>query len=119
MIPRAVGIGLGLDTVWWGITLLTLEEVLPSVLISTIYGYSREREKSADIHGLDTLIASGYEPREMEKVFQLLGEQGYEQPPLFYSTHPKLEERRAYVWAFRCNLFVRHICRRLAFDLLR
>ncbi|HYJ86496.1 MAG TPA: M48 family metalloprotease [Pyrinomonadaceae bacterium] len=84
--PGATGLGLALST------------ISPLMLLLSVSGYSRELEKEADLEGLKTLTAAGYEADQMVKVIRLLqmdieGEQIH----TFYSDHPKLQDRVNYL----------------------
>lgn len=63
---------------------------------AAVTGYSRDLEREADAEGLRLVVGAGYEPREALKLFQTLkrdAEQEKVEVPLFYSSHPRLEER--------------------------
>jgi len=64
---------------------------------AAVTGYSRDLERQADVEGLRHGVAAGYDPAEAPKLFQVLErdvEQEKAQVPLFYATHPRLQERR-------------------------
>jgi len=44
--------------------------VSPFLLVLSIFGYSRELEKEADLEGLKNLAAADYYPEEMVKFVQ-------------------------------------------------
>ena len=75
-----------------------IANVSPFMLVLSIFGYSRELEKEADLEGLKSLTAAGYAPDEMVSSFKLLQKdiEG-EQLNSFYSDHPKLQERVTYI----------------------
>jgi predicted Zn-dependent protease len=75
-----------------------IANISPFMLALSIFGYSRELEKEADLEGLKNLTAAGYAPEEMVNSFKLLQKdiEG-EQLNSFYSDHPKLQERVTYV----------------------
>ena len=75
--------------------------VSPFILISTIYGYSRDLEKEADLKGVDLMMSAEYPPEEMVKALKLLSNdiEG-EQLKLFYNDHPQLQDRISYVSAY-------------------
>jgi predicted Zn-dependent protease len=61
---------------------------------NAVYGaYTRPQESEADDLGLKWLIAAGYDPRGMERLFDLLGRQS--SLPAFISTHPAPDDRAA------------------------
>jgi beta-barrel assembly-enhancing protease len=73
----------------------------PAVLVSTIYGYSRELEKEADIGGLTASNNANYSTEEMVAMLKLL-DSSHEvdlSTPNFYQDHPKLKDRIEYVSA--------------------
>lgn len=72
--------------------------VSPFILLSTIYGYSRDLEKEADLKGVDLMMSVEYPPEEMVKALKLLSNdiEG-EQLKLFYNDHPQLQDRISYV----------------------
>jgi predicted Zn-dependent protease len=59
--------------------------------------YSRDDERQADDLGLRYMVAQGYDPREMPRVFEVLRRvsegQGGQRIPEWRSTHPSEEER--------------------------
>jgi predicted Zn-dependent protease len=66
------------------------------VLVASISGYSRDKEREADRVGLTLVAQAGYDPREGRKLFdQMLRASagGRGGANLFYATHPKMEER--------------------------
>ncbi|MBI3894817.1 MAG: M48 family metalloprotease [Acidobacteria bacterium] len=97
-ILQAVGRGAQGAGGAWGWTLGTIGSIVPSVLAATISGYSRELEKEADLYAVNKLLEGGYDAGEMVSVFKLLQrEQDVNLETIFYSDHPKLEERVGYV----------------------
>ena len=63
---------------------------------AAVTGYSRDLERQADVEGLRRAVAAGYDPAEAPKLFAILKrdvEQEKVQAPLFYATHPRLQER--------------------------
>lgn len=75
-----------------------IANISPFILVLSIFGYSRDMEKEADLEGLKTLTTAGYAPEEMVNSLKLLQKdiEG-EQLNSFYSDHPKLQERVNYV----------------------
>src|SRR6185295_9441204 len=72
--------------------------ISPFMLVLSIFGYSRELEKEADVEGLKNLTAAGYQPDEMVNVIKVLQKdiEG-EQVSSFYNDHPKLQDRVNYL----------------------
>jgi Zn-dependent protease with chaperone function len=63
---------------------------------AAVTGYSRDLEREADIEGLRRGVAAGYDAAEATKLFHLLARDAQQekvQAPLFYATHPRLQER--------------------------
>jgi predicted Zn-dependent protease len=68
------------------------------ILAATINGYSRDLEREADLDGVLTMRAAGHDAGEMAGAFrQLQAAHDLEQDAIFYTDHPRLEERIAYV----------------------
>ncbi|MCP3876050.1 MAG: M48 family metalloprotease [Desulfobacteraceae bacterium] len=66
------------------------------IATSSIFGYSREHEHQADEMGYQRLINTGYDAQEAVKAFKILlleAKAEKEESPLFFSSHPSLEER--------------------------
>lgn len=64
--------------------------------ISSIYGYSRELERDADSGGYRRLLTAGYDVRESVAVFESMLKEVKEldiDQPVFFSSHPRLQER--------------------------
>ena len=72
-----------------------------NILIATMFGYSRDLEKEADLKGVDVMIIAEYPPEEMVKALTLLSNdiEG-EQLKFFYNDHPQLKDRIGYVTAY-------------------
>jgi predicted Zn-dependent protease len=75
--------------------------VAPFIMIATIYGYSRDLEREADLKGIDMMISAEYSPEEMVNVMKLLDKdiEG-ENIRLFYNDHPSLDERIKYLSSY-------------------
>jgi predicted Zn-dependent protease len=75
--------------------------VSPLILVTTMFGYSRDLEKEADLKGVDVMIIAEYPPEEMLKALTLLSNdiEG-EQLKFFYNDHPQLKDRIGYVTAY-------------------
>ena len=80
---------------------MAVTTVAPFILMATIYGYSRDLEREADLKGVDMMISAEYAPEEMVNVMKLLDKdiEG-ENIRLFYNDHPSLDERIKYLSAY-------------------
>jgi predicted Zn-dependent protease len=75
--------------------------VSPLILVTTMFGYSRELEKEADLKGVDVMSVAEYPPEEMVKALTLLSnDMEGEQLKFFYNDHPQLKDRIGYVTAY-------------------
>lgn len=67
---------------------------------ASMSSYSREMEQESDIHGLQWIVAAGYNPNEVPKVFALFlreyGDQG-KMENYFWGDHPRNETRMKYL----------------------
>lgn len=82
-----------------GTSVYAAADVAPIFVIYTVFGYSRELEKDADVRGLTAMTNAGYSGEEMSAAFRLLDtgpEVHLESEPRFYADHPKLRDRIAY-----------------------
>ena len=81
-----------------GAVITIVTTVAPFIMIATIYGYSRDLEREADLKGIDMMITAEYPPEEMISVMKLLDQdiEG-ENVRLFYNDHPALDERIKYL----------------------
>ena len=97
-ISSLVGAWSSLAGVAVGWSINAIANVVPVMLVVSIYGYNRELEREADLYSVTRLSDSGYDAREVVNVFKLLQKdlEG-DQIKLFYNDHPQLEERIAYV----------------------
>ena len=78
----------------------TMGNLLPLIVVSTIFGYSRELEHEADVYAVNTLRVQGYDLREFSRGFELLRkgpEVDLSKEPVFWASHPKLADRVQYV----------------------
>jgi len=84
-----------------GAVITVVTTVAPFIMIATIYGYSRDLEREADIKGIDMMISAEYAPEEMINVMKLLDKdiEG-ENIRLFYNDHPALDERIKYLSSY-------------------
>jgi predicted Zn-dependent protease len=68
---------------------------------NAVYGsYTRPQETEADEVGLKWMVAAGYDPQGMLRLFKALSAGGSSSVPAFLSTHPANEERVKMVEAF-------------------
>lgn len=95
-VMSAVGAYAPLGVVGAVINVVTM--VAPFIMMATIYGYSRDLEREADLKGIDMMISAEYPPEEMVNVLKLLDKdiEG-ENIRLFYNDHPSLDERIKYL----------------------
>ncbi len=78
--------------------------LVPAILNASILGYSRELERNADLYAVEKLFDSGYDPHELVNAFRHLDEKNEVQlQTVYYSDHPKLLTRIAYVEAAIVN----------------
>jgi len=66
------------------------------VALSSMFGYSREHEREADVIGYQRLVAAGYSVRESIRTFEHLQAEikaADIKEPFFFASHPKLQER--------------------------
>ncbi len=84
-----------------GAVITIVTTVAPFILIATVYGYSRDLEREADLKGVDMMISAEYSPEEMVNVMKLLNKdfEG-ENIRLFYNDHPALDERIKYLSSY-------------------
>jgi beta-barrel assembly-enhancing protease len=81
--------------------------LLPMIVISTVFGYSRELEHEADVYAVNTINLQGYDLREFSRGFELLRkgpEVDLSKEPVFWASHPKLVDRVQYVAAMAKQL---------------
>src|SRR5258708_16421227 len=84
-----------------GAVISVVKSIDPFIVIATMYGYSRDLEREADLKGIDMMISAEYPPEEMVKVMKLLNKdlEG-EEIRLFYNDHPALQERINYLSSY-------------------
>ena len=84
-----------------GAVITVVTTVAPFIMVATIYGYSRDLEREADLKGIDMMISAEYAPEEMVNVMKLLDKdfEG-ENIRLFYNDHPSLDERIKYLSSY-------------------
>ena len=84
-----------------GAVIIVVTTVAPFILMATVYGYSQDLEREADLKGVDMMISAEYSPEEMVNVLKLLNRdiEG-ENIRLFYNDHPSLNERIKYLSSY-------------------
>jgi predicted Zn-dependent protease len=84
-----------------GAVITVVTTVAPFIMMATIFGYSRDLEREADLKGIDMMISAEYSPEEMVNVMKLLDKdiEG-ENIRLFYNDHPSLDERIKYLSSY-------------------
>jgi predicted Zn-dependent protease len=83
-----------------------VELTVPSIMNSTIYGYSRELEQEADLRAVHALVDAGYSAGEMKTFFDVM-QQDHDvdlSKKGFYQDHPKLQVRSRYVGDLAASL---------------
>ena len=80
-----------------GLAIDLIATLSPLMLALSVFGYSREQEKQADLEGLKYATAAGFVPEGMPNSFRAMQKdlEG-EQLNTFYADHPKLQERVNY-----------------------
>jgi predicted Zn-dependent protease len=79
-----------------------LGNLLPMIVVSTVFGYSRELEHEGDVYSVNRLAIQGYDLRQFSRGFELLRkgpEVDLSKEPVFWASHPKLNDRVQYVAA--------------------
>src|SRR5437867_6992585 len=74
-----------------GAVITIVTAVAPFIVMATMYGYSRDLEREADLKGIDMMLAAEYPPEEMVKTMKVLKQdiEG-EEIRYFYNDHPAL-----------------------------
>src|SRR4029078_5062717 len=84
-----------------GAAITAITMIAPFIIVATIFGYSRDLEREADLKGIDMMISAEYSPEEMVNVMKVLDRdiEG-ENIRLFYNDHPSLDERIKYLSSY-------------------
>jgi predicted Zn-dependent protease len=84
-----------------GAVIMVVTTVAPFIVMATVFGYSRDLEREADLKGVDMMISAEYSPEEMVNVMKLLDKdlEG-DNIRLFYNDHPSLDERIKYLSSY-------------------
>jgi predicted Zn-dependent protease len=81
-----------------GAVITIVTAVAPFIVLATMFGYSRDLEREADLKGIDMMIAAEYPPEEMVKMMKVLKmDLEGEDIRYFYNDHPALQERINYL----------------------
>jgi predicted Zn-dependent protease len=81
-----------------GAVITIITAVAPFIVMATMFGYSRDLEREADLKGIDMMIAAEYPPEEMVKMMKVLNlDIEGEDIRYFYNDHPALQERIKYL----------------------
>jgi beta-barrel assembly-enhancing protease len=84
-----------------GAVITIVTAVAPFIVLATMFGYSRDLEREADLKGIDMMIASEYPPEEMVKMMKVLNmDIEGEEIRYFYNDHPALQERINYLSSY-------------------
>ena len=82
----------------WALTVSAIGNVSGLAVAISVYGYSRDVEREADLDGLERLRQSGRDPAQLVRLFTLMDRRLEPEPiPLFWRDHPRNRERIAYV----------------------
>jgi len=84
-----------------GAVITIVTAVAPFIVLATMFGYSRDLEREADLKGIDMMIAAEYPPEEMVKTMKVLNmDIEGEEVRYFYNDHPALQERIDYLTSY-------------------
>ena len=84
-----------------GAVIIAATTIAPLIVMATVFGYSRDLEREADLKGIDMMVTAEYAPEEMINVMRLLDKdiEG-ENIRLFWNDHPALDERIKYMSSY-------------------
>ena len=84
-----------------GAVIMAATTIAPLIVMATVFGYSRDLEREADLKGIDMMVTAEYAPEEMVNVMKLLDKdiEG-ENIRLFWNDHPALDERIKYMSSY-------------------
>ena len=78
----------------WGITLDVMRSVIPTLVVASLYGYSRDQERDADRDGFGIFADTQADLSAFEQGLTRLGsEPDVPREPIFWNDHPKLVDR--------------------------
>jgi len=84
-----------------GAVITIVTAIAPFIVLATMFGYSRDLEREADLKGIDMMIAAEYPPEEMVKTMKVLNmDIEGEEIRYFYNDHPALQERINYLSSY-------------------
>lgn len=84
-----------------GAVITIVTAVAPFIVLATMFGYSRDLEREADLKGIDMMIAAEYPPEEMVKMTKILNlDIEGEEIRYFYNDNPALQERINYLTSY-------------------
>jgi predicted Zn-dependent protease len=82
----------------WGDAIILAGNMVVIVANASIFGYSRELERDADMYAFNKLVEGNYDPRELVNTFRLLEKnEEVNVGKIYYNDHPKLDDRIAYM----------------------
>lgn len=98
LLAFRVALGAAAPEIGYLATVLT-DQLVSLLVIQAIIGYGRELEEESDLRAVERLLEAGYDPREMPRTFELLGEDPEGERPApkpKWSSHPLAVQRAAY-----------------------
>ena len=82
----------------WGNAIILAGDMVVTVAIASISGYSRELERDADMYAYNKLVEGNYDPKELVNTFRLLEKnEEVNVGKIYYNDHPKLDDRIEYM----------------------
>jgi predicted Zn-dependent protease len=82
----------------WGAVISAAGQMVAVAAIASIYGYSRELERDADMYSFNKLVEGNYDPKELVNTFRLLERtEEVNVGKIYYNDHPKLDDRIGYM----------------------
>ena len=101
LLAFRLGLGAASPEIGYLATVLT-DQLVSVLVIQAIIGYGRELEEESDHGAVSRMLEAGYDPREMPRTFELLGEDPEGErpdPKPKWSSHPLALRRAAYTRA--------------------
>ena len=88
----------------WGVTLQVMKSIIPTLVVASLYGYSRDQERDADRDGFGIFADAPSDLSAWEQVFSRLGtEPDVPREPIFWNNHPKLADRMSAAKGWRVS----------------